>query len=156
PELLDWLAGEFIRSGWSIKQMHRLIMTSAAYLQNTDSNPTSEKVDPLNEYFGRRVPQRLEAEVVRDSVLAISGLLDDRMFGPGTLDQNHKRRSIYFTIKRSQLVPMMQLFDAPEPLVSIGARPATTIAPQALLFLNSPQVRQCSLALGQRLQNRDL
>lgn len=78
------------------------------------------------------------------------------MFGPGSLDQNHKRRSIYFTVKRSQLVPMMQLFDAPEPLVSIGARPATTIAPQALLFLNSPQVRQCSLALGQRLQNRDL
>ncbi len=156
PELLDFLASEFIRSGWSIKQMHRLIMTSATYLQNTDSNPVSEKLDPLNEYCGRRVPQRLEAEVVRDSVLAISGLLDERMFGPGTLDQNHKRRSIYFTIKRSQLVPMMQLFDAPEPLVSIGARPATTIAPQALLFLNSPQVRECSIALAQKLQNSDL
>jgi hypothetical protein len=156
PELLDWLAGEFIRSGWSIKQMHRLIMTSATYLQNTQPNPTSEKSDPLNEYLARRTPQRLEAEVVRDSVLAISGLLEERMFGPGTLDPSHKRRSIYFMVKRSQLVPMMQLFDAPEPLVSIGARPETTIAPQALLFLNSPQVRQSSITLAQELQSPDL
>jgi hypothetical protein len=156
PELLDWLAGEFIRSGWSIKHMHRLIMTSATYLKNTQPNPDSEKSDPLNEYLARRTPQRLEAEVVRDSVLATSGLLDERMFGPGTLDPSHKRRSIYFMIKRSQLVPMMQLFDAPEPLVSIGARPETTIAPQALLFLNSPQLRQSAIALGNELQSRDL
>ena len=63
------------------------------------------------------------------------------MYGPGTLDEGHTRRSIYFMIKRSKLVPMMQLFDQPEPLVSVGDRPSTTIAPQALAFINSPHVR---------------
>ena len=67
--------------------------------------------------------------------------LDATMFGPGSLEETHKRRSIYFMIKRSKLIPMMQLFDQPEPLVSVGGRPSTTIAPQALMFMNNPQVR---------------
>jgi hypothetical protein len=73
--------------------------------------------------------------------LAVTGQLDRTMYGPGTLDEGHKRRSIYFMVKRSKLIPMMTLFDAPEPLVSVGGRPSTTIAPQALLFMNSPHVR---------------
>ena len=96
---------------------------------------------PRTRWLWRRTPQRLEAELIRDNMLAVSGTLDRTLYGPGTLDEGHTRRSIYFMIKRSKLVPMMQLFDQPEPLVSVGGRPSTTIAPQALAFLNSPHVR---------------
>src|SRR5204863_9941330 len=95
--------------------------------------------------------RRLEAEIIRDSMLAASGTLDPTLYGPGTLDEGHMRRSIYFMIKRSKLVPMMQLFDQPEPLVSIGSRPSTTIAPQALAFLNSPHVRGYAHNFAKRL-----
>ena len=74
------------------------------------------------------------------------------MFGPGTLDENMKRRSIYFFIKRSKLIPTMMLFDWPEHLVSIGSRSNTTIAPQALMFLNSPQGRQYAMAFASRIE----
>src|SRR5262249_42732372 len=86
-----------------------------------------------------------------DSMLAASGTLDPTMFGPGTLDDGHTRRSIYFMVKRSKLVSMMQLFDQPEPLVSVGSRPSTTIAPQALAFLNSPHVRGYAHNFAKRL-----
>ncbi|MEQ1862961.1 MAG: PSD1 and planctomycete cytochrome C domain-containing protein [Chthoniobacteraceae bacterium] len=153
PELLDWLAGEFIRNGWRMKPIHRLIMTSAAYQQSSAADAAKVALDPDNALFLRRTPVRLEAEAVRDSILAVSGLLDRTMFGPGTLDENSKRRSIYFTIKRSRLLNSMVVFDAPEPLVSQGSRPTTTVAPQALLLMNSPQVRAWAEALAQRAGN---
>jgi mono/diheme cytochrome c family protein len=151
PELLDWLAGELIRNGWHLKPIHRLIMTSAAYQQSSATDAAKLAADPDNALFLRRTPQRLEAEVVRDSILAVSGLLDRTMFGKGTLDEGSKRRSIYFTVKRSQLVNSMVVFDAPEPLVSQGSRPTTTVAPQALLLMNSPQVRAWAEAFAQRI-----
>jgi hypothetical protein len=152
PELLEWLAAELIRGGWRLKPLHRLLMTSAAYQQSSAADPDKSSADPENALFLRRQPRRLEGEVVRDSVLAVSGLLDPAMFGPGTLDENSRRRSIYFTVKRSQLMNSMVVFDAPEPLVSQGSRPTTTVAPQALLLMNSPQVRQWALAFAQRLE----
>ena len=85
-------------------------------------------------------------------MLTISGLLDGKMYGPGTLDPSQKRRSIYFMVKRSKLIPMMQLFDSPEPLTSVGTRPTTIIAPQALLFMNNPQVREYAAAFAKRLE----
>ena len=94
---------------------------------------------------------RLEAEVIRDSVLAASGTLDTRMFGKGTLSESQTRRSIYFTVKRSKLIPMMTLFDAPEPLVSQGSRDSTTIAPQALMLMNNPNIRTYARNLAKRL-----
>ena len=78
------------------------------------------------------------------------------MFGPGTLNEGHTRRSIYFMIKRSRLVPMMQIFDQPEPLVSQGDRPSTTIAPQALLFMNNPQVVSWASTLAAMIDEMDL
>ena len=93
----------------------------------------------------------MEGEVVRDSILAVGGMLDNTMFGAGTLDENSVRRSIYFTVKRSQLVNSMVVFDAPEPLTSQGARPTTTVAPQALMLMNSPQVRRWAEAFAKRL-----
>jgi mono/diheme cytochrome c family protein len=152
PELLDWLAGELIRHGWRLKPIHELLMTSAAYQQNTMAAAAKVKADPDNALFLRRVPQRLEAEAVRDSALAASGLLDSKMFGPGTLDEDSKRRSIYFMVKRSRLMNSMVMFDAPEPLVSQGTRPTTTVAPQALLLLNSPQARGWAQAMARRLE----
>jgi len=152
PELLDFLAQELIRNHWRLKPIHRLIMTSDAYRQNSAADAAKTAADPDNALFLRRAPQRLEAEAMRDSILAVSGLLDPSMFGPGTLDENSKRRSIYFTIKRSRLLNSMVVFDAPEPLVSQGSRPTTTVAPQALLLMNSPQVRGWAEALARRAQ----
>ena len=150
PELLDWLAGELVSGGWKLKPMHRLLMTSAAYKQSSTADAAKTAADLENALFMRRIPRRLEGEAVRDSALAVSGVLDPTMFGSGTLDENSMRRSIYFRIKRSQLVNSMVVFDAPEPLSSQGVRPTTTVAPQALLLMNSPQVRKWSAAFAQR------
>jgi hypothetical protein len=100
----------------------------------------------------RRTPRRLEGEAIRDSMLAVSGMLDSAMFGPGTMDEHGKRRSIYFTIKRSQLIGSMVAFDAPEPLASQGVRPTTTVAPQALILMNSAPVREWADAFARRVE----
>jgi len=123
-------------------------LTSAAYRRSTEVVPASAAKDPDNRLYWRRDPRRLEAEAIRDSLLDVGGLLDRTMYGPGTLDEGMTRRSIYFFIKRSRLIPMMMVFDAPEPLASQGSRPTTTIAPQALLFMNSPLVRRCAAGLA--------
>jgi mono/diheme cytochrome c family protein len=141
PELLDWLAGQLIANGWKLKPLHKMILMSRAWQQSSARDAKKEAADPTNGLFMRFVPQRLEAEAIRDSMLSVSGVLDPTMFGPGTRDENSKRRSIYFNIKRSQLIGSMVAFDQPEPLVSQGARPTTTVAPQALVLMNSPQAR---------------
>ncbi len=151
PELLDWLACELIDGGWSLKQIHRLIMTSAVYTQNASYDEARAAVDPGNQLHWRRTPRRLEAEAIRDAMLSVSGLLDPTMYGPGSLDETMHRRSIYFTVKRSKLIPTMMLFDWPEHLVSVGQRPVTTTAPQALWFINNAQIRQYALGFAHRL-----
>jgi len=150
PELLDYLAIELIRGGWRLKPIHRLIMTSAAYTQGSESDETRAAVDPDNKLLWRRERHRLEAEVIRDAMLATGGILDETMYGAGTLDDNHRRRSIYFTVKRSKLASMMVLFDAPDALQGLGARASTTIAPQALLLLNNGTVRDSARAFATR------
>ncbi|MGB1707079.1 MAG: DUF1553 domain-containing protein [Rubripirellula sp.] len=139
--------------GWQLKRLHHLIMTSSVYRQSVEHDEKRAVLDRENQLLWRWQPRRLEAEAIRDSMLAVSGQLDTRMYGPGTLDQNMRRRSVYFFIKRSKLIPMMMLFDWPEHLVSIGRRSSTTIAPQALMFLNSPQGRQYAEALASRLES---
>jgi mono/diheme cytochrome c family protein len=151
PELLDWLAAELIGRGWSLKEIHKLIMTSAVYLQSSRFDDAKAAIDGENECFWRRPPHRLEAEVIRDNLLAVGGLSDPTMFGPGTLDETSRRRSVYFTVKRSKLVPMMQVFDAPDALSSLGERSATTVAPQALLLMNNAMARHCARAFARRL-----
>jgi hypothetical protein len=151
PELLDWLAGEFIASGWRLKAMHKLIMSSSTYMLDGAASESRLKADRENKLIWRRPGKRLEAEVIRDSLLAVSGALDDKMYGPGTLDEGSKRRSIYFTVKRSKLIPMMVVFDAPEALVGVADRPATTIAPQALMMMNNPHIRSWAAAFATKL-----
>jgi hypothetical protein len=151
PELLDFLASELIRNGWHLKPIHKLIMSSAVYMQDGKFDEAKAKADHENRLWWRVPPRRLEGEVIRDTLLAVSGELDPRMYGPGTLDEASKRRSIYFTVKRSKLVPMLQVFDGPDALGGIADRPTTTIAPQALHLMNNPHVRGYAKRLAQRV-----
>jgi hypothetical protein len=150
PELLDWLARELIRNQWRLKPIHKLILTSAVYQQASAIDPAKAAMDPDNIYLWRWAPRRLEAEAIRDTLLAISGELDRTMYGSGTLDEGMRRRSIYFTVKRSKLIPMLQVFDAPDANQGLGRRATTTVAPQALFLMNSPAVRDWAAAMGHR------
>jgi hypothetical protein len=154
PELLEWLATDLVEHGWRLKRLHRLMLVSSVYRQASTFDQKRATIDGDNIYHWRRTPSRLEAEPIRDAMLSISGLLEQRMEGPGTLDPAMSRRSVYFFIKRSQLIPMMMLFDWPEHLVSIGQRSTTTTAPQALLFMNNALVRRCALGLAGRLSGK--
>jgi hypothetical protein len=155
PELLDYLAQELIRGGWRLKPLHKLILTSAVYMQSSGTNAANLKIDSENHFFWHRPRQRLQAELIRDAMLSVSGLLDERQFGPGTLDPKHKRRSIYFFVKRSKLVPSMVLFDAPDALGGMDKRSNTTVAPQALMILNNEVVRSYAEALARRSETKD-
>ena len=141
PELLDYLASELIKHQWRLKPIQKLILTSAVYMQGNEYDEHRNTLDPENLLLWRRPLIRLEAEVIRDSMLSVSGQLDATMFGPGSLDDNMKRRSIYFFVKRSHIIPLMLLFDAPNALTGMGSRAVTTVAPQALAMMNNPQVQ---------------
>ncbi len=155
PELLDYLATELIKNGWHLKPIHKLIMTSAVYQESSQRDEAKVKADRDNSLFWRRPVHRLEAEAIRDSLLTVSGVLDPKMYGPGTLDEASKRRSVYFMVKRSKLIPMMVIFDAPDGTVGIGDRPSTTIAPQALYLMNNVNVRSWARSFAGRVAPDD-
>ncbi len=150
PELLDYLASELIRSGWKLKSIHKQIMLSAAYGQSSKADSAQALADHDNTLLWRYSPHRMEAEIIRDSMLSVSGKLDTKQFGPGTLDMQMNRRSIYFFTKRSQLIPMLSLFDSPDGLQDLALRNKTTVASQALLMLNSPIVRSYAEGLASK------
>ena len=152
PELLDHLARELIAGGWKLKPVHKQIMMSAVYRQSGADNSRAAKIDPDNHLWWRRGATRLEAEIIRDTLLAVSGSLDKKMFGKGSLDQRDPRRSVYLTVKRSNLIPILQLFDAPDSIQSIGHRDVTTVPPQALAMLNSLFVRQLAEMFAKRVR----
>ncbi len=158
PELLDWLSNEFIKSGWSVKHMHRLIMNSATYQQSSAYRGDAHRADPLNRLFWRFRPQRLEGEVIRDAALAVSGMLHRQMGGPGVFPplpegaptprggwdtpddaKDAQRRSVYVFVRRNARYPMLLAFDMPDTHESCARRTVTTTAPQALLMLNNDQ-----------------
>ncbi len=158
PELLDWLSDEFIKSGWSIKHMHRLIMNSATYQQTSTYRADADKADSLNRLFWRFPPQRLEAEVIRDASLSVAGMLDTTMGGPSVYPPlpdgmptprggweisehlaGSGRRSVYIFVRRNARYPMLQAFDMPDTHESCSRRTVTTTAPQALSMLNNNQ-----------------
>ena len=147
PALLDFLANELIRGGWKLKPLHKMMVLSAAYGQ---SSTRDDKADSENTLFARFPVRRLEAEVIRDSILAAGGTLDLTMYGPGTLDEASRRRSVYFTMKRSKQIPALGVFDAPDGTAGVGERPSTTIAPQALHLMNNPHVRAAAKGLAKR------
>ena len=168
PQLLDWLAVEFMNRGWSIKAMHRLMMTSEAYqMASAFEDPAGREKDPQNQYLWRFRPQRLEAEAVRDSILTASGSINLAIGGPPVFpplqkglftEANHGiwkteadgpgvwRRSVYVYRKRGLAFPMFQVFDLPEQNVTSGARYVSTVPTQALTLLNDEFVlRQAQL-----------
>jgi len=151
PELLEYLAGEVVRGGWKLKPLHRLVMLSATYRQAHEVDPANLKIDPDNRLLWHFRPRRLEAETIRDALLAVGGSLDPKMFGPSVLD-SAPRRSVYLRVKRSELIPIMTMFDAPEPTQSIGERSVTTVPTQALAMMNSPFVRQQAEKLAERIR----
>ena len=150
PELLEFLARELIENDWKLKSLHKLLMTSSTYLQAGGFSKLGRLKDPANLLLWRKEPRRLEAEVFRDALLSVSGTLDPTQFGPGTLDERKPRRSIYLTVKRGNLIPMLQLFDAPDTLQGIGDRQESTVAPQALAMLNSPFLLDLSQKFAKR------
>jgi len=169
PELLDYLASEFIARGWSIKQMHRLMLTSAAYRQVSFREETPA-ADPDNRLYWRMNRLRLEGEVVRDSLLAIGGKLNLQTGGPGVFPpipadaiqgargwtaskdpRDHARRSVYIFARRNLRFPFLEVFDAPDTNLSCPARERSTTAPQALTLLNADEVTQAAHATAKRV-----
>jgi hypothetical protein len=151
PQLLDYLADLLVKSGWSLKELHRAIMLSAVYQQSSVAPEESLKADPDNRLLGRMNRQRLEAEAVRDSLLAVSGRLDRTPGGPATRDFNTTRRTLYFMTIRSDRTSFRELFDAADPTAIIDRRTVSTVAPQALFLLNHPFALEQAKALAQRV-----
>jgi len=151
PELLDWLAGEFVRGGWQLKPLHQLIMASAVYQQGAELKPANLKADPENKLWWHRPARRLEAEAIRDALLTVGGKLEDKLYGPSETNYESPRRSVYLRVKRSELIPFLTLFDAPEPAASVGERGATTLPTQALAMMNSTFVRDIADRLTKRV-----
>jgi hypothetical protein len=165
--LLDWLACQFVQEGWSIKAMHRLIMQSRIYRMDSKFDSAKAAIDPDNRLLWRVNVRRLEAEAIRDSILAVAGLLDRTMGGSllhvgnreFLFDHTSKdetkydspRRSIYLPVIRNHLYDVFQLFDYADASVVNSNRPTTTVAPQALFLMNSPLVHAAAAAMADRI-----
>jgi len=156
PELLDWLAGEFVREGWSLKRLHRLIVTSATYRQAAEHpQPAAGRLaDPENRLLWRAGVRRLEAEQIRDALLAVTGELNLTAGGPGTAGAE-SRRSIYTRIMRNSRDPLLDVFDAPFWFSSASSRDTTTTPVQSLLLINSSLMLSRAKALAQRLAREE-
>ena len=175
PKLLDYLATEFVSSGWSVKHIHRLILNSSTYGLASSWNDKAAGIDPEGELLWRWTPRRLEAEVIRDSLLAMGKRLNLKMAGPsvyaslpsavlegqsrpgegwGNSDENEAaRRSIYIFAKRSLAVPELEVLDAPDTTSSCEQRMVSTTGPQALTFLNGDLTNEQARHLASRLQS---
>lgn len=162
PKLLDWLADEFMAQGWSLKHLHREIMTSKVYRQSSKFDSARAAADPDNQLYWRKPVARFDAEIVRDSVLAASGALDPKLFGPPVAvkaDADGQvveaaaptRRSIYVQVRRSQPLSMLTTFDAPVMEVNCAKRPSSTVAPQSLLMMNSQFVLNQAAQMSERI-----
>lgn len=174
PDLLDWLARNFMENGWSVKDLHRLIMKSSVYQQSSAASfSMADKadprlIDPENRLLWRANIQRLEAEEVRDSMLSASGWLSPQIGGKTIPQRNREfvfnhtskdhttyetpRRALYLPIIRNHLYDMLEQFDYPDPTMPTGSRNSTVIAPQALIMMNSPVAMEAGKRLARRLE----
>ena len=180
PELLDWLAADFMKNGWRLKRLHKLIMTSQAYQQVSRRNAKQDALDPDNRLLGRMNVRRMEAETIRDAMLALSGQISLRLggkpvpvmedevgqfvIGKENLDGERKpgkavdlqgaqhRRSLYVQVRRTRKLSFLDAFDAPAMEPNCAKRPVSTVAPQALIFMNNAFVISQSRAMAERLQ----
>src|SRR6266496_4441135 len=180
PELLDWLASDFVEHGWQLKRLHRIIMTSTAYRQSSRRDPRREPRDRENHLYWRKPVQRLDAEVIRDAILATAGVLNEAMFGPPVpvrpdvhgqivvgidktegdnkmpvevaLKGEEFRRGIYVQVRRSRPLAMLHAFDAPVMEVNCERRQSSTVATQSLMMMNSQFILDQASRFAQRLQ----
>ncbi len=172
-ELVDWLADRFVKEGWSVKKLHRLILTSNAYRMSKKWNPQYGAKDPENRLLWRVHYRRLEVEAIRDSMLAVSGQLNPKMYGPSMYpqvpkealeghsdpdkiwkpfdEQEASRRTVYAFIKRSMVVPMLEVLDLCDTAHSTARRVVTTVVPQALTLFNGDFVNRQAGHLADRL-----
>jgi hypothetical protein len=171
PALLDWLAAEFLARGWRLKDMHRLIVTSAAYRQSSRFDASAAAIDADNRWLWRKSPVRLEAEPLRDAVLAVAGELNPTLGGPGYQDFHtfsfnsqfyelidpvgwaYNRRSIYRTLVRSGTNPLLDVLDCPDPSTTAPKRAVTTTPLQALALLNDSIILRMADAFAARLMH---
>ncbi len=167
PALLDFLAVEFVRNNWSMKAVQRMIVLSNTYQMSAAPNEKASLIDPENRLYWRKERRRLEAEAVRDALLAVSGQLDAAMGGSllkttnrayvastTSVDQTNyanTRRSVYLPVIRSALYDVFQAFDFADPSVPNGERSTTTVAPQALFMMNSSLIQTASKQLAREL-----
>lgn len=179
PELLDWLASELVAGGWKLKSFHKLLLTSAVYRQVSRRDPAQEAADPDNRWLGRMSVRRLEAEAVRDAIIAVSGHLNARMYGPAVpviededgqfvlgienlngenrpgpvlpLNGEEYRRSVYVQMRRTRPLAVLDTFDEPAMDPNCAIRNASTVAPQALLLMNNEFVLQHAGRMAQRV-----
>ncbi len=175
PELLDWLAHQFVAGGWSVKDLHRLIMDSSTYrMSSRVAAGDASIIDPDNALLWRQNRRRLEAEAIRDSMLVVSGTLDPARGGRGSFahlgrdalagssrpgegweisdERERSRRSIYLYAKRNLPVPLMEVFDKADPSLPVARRSTTTVPTQALTLLNGAFVNRMAAALRRRLE----
>jgi Protein of unknown function (DUF1553). len=176
PELLDWLATQFVQRGWSIKQMHRIIMTSSVYRQSARASQEALQRDPQNIYLSHANRRRLESEELRDAMLLVSGDLNPKMGGipvvpPLDKDElygiigdpasawvvtsdagEHTRRSVYLLSRRAFRAPMFELFDSPDGILPCPRRENSTIAPQSLTLLNGRFTVEQAKSLAAKLE----
>jgi hypothetical protein len=170
PELLDYLAAHFVEQGWSMKAMHRLMLLSSTYQMSSAYNEQSSEKDPENIYLWRFPRRRLEAEAMRDAIMAVAGDLDGQTGGSilkyrdrqyvsntakrGDVDYEKNIRAVYIPVVRSSMYDVFQAFDLPDPATSNGDRDATVVAPQALFMMNGTVMLRHSLSLARRLLER--
>ncbi|MDA0833187.1 MAG: PSD1 and planctomycete cytochrome C domain-containing protein [Planctomycetota bacterium] len=160
PALLDWLASEFIASGWDFKHLHRLIVTSTVYRQSSVGRADYQVIDNSNFYYWKKPIQRLDAEIIRDRILSTDDSLRDVLYGPsvaivenevGLVNVEHdQRRSIYAQVRRTQPVSILRVFDAPQMETNCERRISTTAAPQSLMLMNSDFVLQHAGQLAEK------
>lgn len=182
PDLLDWLAVELMENGWSLKGLHRQIVASKTYRQSSRRHPDGERLDPDNRLLSRQNLRRLEAEVIRDALLAVSGKLNPKQFGPPApvtynpegqvvvgvdtfdsagrptgkyvpLEGEEFRRSIYLQVRRSRPLDLLAAFDAPDMTeANCEVRPVTTVSPQSLMLMNYLGMREFASYFAERLR----
>lgn len=165
PELLDWLANDFVRGGWSIKRMHRQIVLSATYRQHSTPGAQAQQLDPENRLLSHFPRRRLELEPIRDSLLLVAGVLDEEMGGEVNAVKGSKyeesevekteldvpRRTIYLPVNRAALNPVFATFDYVDPAVSLEQRPSTIVPHQTLFLMNHLLVMEAGRRLATRV-----
>lgn len=184
PELLDWLAADFVENGWSLKRLHRQILTSRTWRQRSTRDPNRDELDPDNRWLSRQNVRRLEAETLRDALLAVSGKLNPKAFGTPipimkttdgsvvvgidttdsagrqtgkfvSLEGEEFRRSVYVQVRRTRPLDLFQTFDAPDMMeANCELRPVTTVSPQSLLLMNNTVMREFAQYFADDLRSR--